>query len=115
MALSTTEAEFIAVTEGCKELLWLKRFLRELGVDRKEYPLFYDNQSAITLTKDSTLHVRSKHIDIRYHWIRDIINSGEIELKDVRTNENCTDMLTKVIARRQLELCRRTAGLIDSA
>ncbi len=67
VALSTTEAEFIAVSEGCKELLWLKRFLLELRVDRKEYPLFCDNQSAITIAKDSTLHARSKHIDIRYH------------------------------------------------
>ena len=67
VALSMTEEEFIIVTEGCKELLWLKRFLEELGVVRPTNPLFYDNQSAISLAKTNTFHARSKHIDERYH------------------------------------------------
>ena len=66
VALSMTEAEYIAITEGCKELLWLKRFLGELEVICPAYPLYCDNQSAIYLAKNSTFHARSKHIDVRY-------------------------------------------------
>ena len=115
MALSMTEVEFIAMTESCKELMWLKRLLWDLGVVCKAYPLFCDNHSAITHAKDSTLHARSKHIDIRYHWIHDIVNSGEVELKDICTNENCADMLTKVTTGHQLEMCQQLASLALSS
>ena len=67
VALSTTEAEFIAITEACKELLWVKKFLQELGFDHDKYLLFCDSQSAIHLGKNPTFHSRSKHIDVRHH------------------------------------------------
>ena len=64
VALSTTEAEFIAATEASKELLWLKKFVRELGFDQGKYVLFCDNQSAIHLSKHTCFHSRSKYIDV---------------------------------------------------
>jgi len=67
VALSTTEAEFIAATEACKELLWMKKYLRELGFVQKRYVLYCDSQSAIHLSKNPTFHGKSKHIDVRYH------------------------------------------------
>nr|KYP42640.1 Retrovirus-related Pol polyprotein from transposon TNT 1-94 [Cajanus cajan] len=67
VTLSTTEAEFIAITEACKELLWLKKFLQELDFVQDKYPLFVDSQSVIHLGKNPTFHSRSKHIDVRYH------------------------------------------------
>ncbi|CAN1237861.1 Retrovirus-related Pol polyprotein from transposon TNT 1-94, partial [Linum grandiflorum] len=70
VALSTTEAECITVTEACKEVLWLKKFLQELGIKQERYVLYCDSQSAIHLCKNPTFHSRSKHIDVRYHWIR---------------------------------------------
>ncbi|GJX70823.1 putative RNA-directed DNA polymerase [Tanacetum coccineum] len=76
MALSTTEAEYMAATEACKELLWLKRFLQELGFKQQRYAVLCDNQSAIHLAKNSMFHKRTKHIDIRYHWIRDAIRDA---------------------------------------
>ena len=75
VALSTIEAEFIAITEACKELLWVKKFLQELGVVQDKYLLFVDSQSVIYLGKNSTFHSRSKHIDMRYHWIRDALDA----------------------------------------
>ena len=74
VALSTTEAEFIAITEACKELLWLKKFLQGLGLKQERYVFHCDSQSAIHLSKNSSIHSRSKHIDVRYHWIRDVLN-----------------------------------------
>ena len=67
VALSTTEAEFIAITEACKELLWVKKFFWELGFVQDKYLLFVDSPSIIHLGKNSTFHSRSKHIDVRYH------------------------------------------------
>ena len=74
VALSTIEAEFIAIIEACKELLWLKKFLQELGLKQERYVLHCDSQSAIHLSKNSSFHLRSKHIDVRYHWIHDVLN-----------------------------------------
>lgn len=74
VALSTTEVELIAMVKACKELRWMKRFLGELGCAQKRYVLYCDSQSAIHLGKNSTFHGRSKHIDVRYHWIRDVLN-----------------------------------------
>nr|GFA17371.1 retrovirus-related Pol polyprotein from transposon TNT 1-94 [Tanacetum cinerariifolium] len=64
VALSTTEAEYVAATEACKELLWLKRFLQELGFKQQRYAVLCDNQSAIHLAKNSMFHKRTKHIDV---------------------------------------------------
>ncbi|CAH9086863.1 unnamed protein product [Cuscuta epithymum] len=95
VALSTTEAEFIAITEACKELLWLKKFLRELSFVQDKYLLFCDSQSAIHLGKNPTFHSRSKHIDVRYHWIRDVLDARQLELVKVHTDDNGADMMTK--------------------
>lgn len=113
VALSTTEAEFIAATEASKELLWLKRFVGELGFDQDKYVLFCDNQSAIHLSKNSSFHSRSKHIDVRYHWIREVLSSKQMQLEKIHTDDNGADMLTKVVTREKLEVCRQMAGMIE--
>lgn len=111
VALSTTEAEFIAITEACKELLWLRKFLQELGFVQDKYLLFCDSQSAIHLGKNSTFHSRSKHIDVRYHWIRDVLDAGLLELAKVHTDDNGADMMTKALPRSKFETCCEIAGL----
>ena len=75
VALSTTEAEYIDITEGCKEALWMRKFLEELGLKQEKYVVYSDSQSAIHFSKNLTFHSRSKHIDVRYHWIRDVLES----------------------------------------
>ena len=74
VALSTTEAEYIAITEASKELLWMKKFLQELGLQQERHLLYCDSQSAFHLNKNPTFHSRSKHIDVIYHWIRDVLD-----------------------------------------
>jgi hypothetical protein len=81
VALSTTEAEYIAATEAAKEMLWMKRFLLELGVKQDEYVVFCDSQSAIDLSKNATYHSRTKHIDVRYHWLREVIDKKQMRLE----------------------------------
>ena len=113
VALSTTEAEYIAVTEACKEALWMKKFLQELGLQQERYIVYCDSQSVIHLSKNSTFHSRSKHIDVRYHWIRDVLEMKELHLEKVHTSENGSDMLTKTLPKEKLEACRRRAGLVE--
>ncbi|GFS33196.1 hypothetical protein Acr_00g0026970 [Actinidia rufa] len=111
VTLSTTEAEFIAVVEATKDLLWLRNFTMELGLKQARYVLFYDNQSAIHLAKNSSFHSRSKHIDVRYHWIRDALDAKLLELKKIHTDDNGSDMLTKVLLKGKFEFCRTVTGL----
>ena len=109
--MSTTEAEFIAITEACKELLWVKKILQELGVVQDKYLLFVDSQSAIYLGKNSTFHSRSNHIDMRYHWIQDALDAKLLELAKIHTDYNGADMMTKALPRGKFEVCCEIAGL----
>ncbi|KAL3835280.1 hypothetical protein ACJIZ3_003671 [Penstemon smallii] len=115
VALSTTESEFIAITEACKELLWMRRYLQELGFEQERYVLFCDSQSAIHLGKNSTFHSRSKHIDVRYHWIRDVLNDRLVELEKVHTDDNGADMLTKALPKGKFDTCSEIAGMAHSS
>ncbi|CAN0919975.1 Retrovirus-related Pol polyprotein from transposon TNT 1-94 [Linum grandiflorum] len=112
VALLTTEAEYIAMTEDCKEVIWLKKFLQELGIKQERYVLYCDSQSAIHLCKNPTFHSRSKHIDVRYHWIRDALEEKLLELDKVHTDDNGSDMMTKSLPSEKLVFCRKEAGLV---
>jgi ribonuclease HI len=76
VAISTTEAEYVAVTEAGKELIWLKGLLTELGFIQKHNSLYSDSKSAIHLAKNYTFHSRTKHIDLCYHFIRSLLEDG---------------------------------------
>ena len=115
VALSTTEAEFIAVTEACKELLWMKNFFIEIGLKQDRYVLFCDNQSAIHLGKNATFHARFKLINVRYHWIRDVLDSKLLELEKIHTDDNGADMMTKALPREKLEACCSIAGMTKAS
>jgi hypothetical protein len=73
------KAEFIAVTEASKDLLWMKRLACELGFEQEKYVLFYEKQSAIHLSKNGSFHPIPKHIEICYHWIRDVMNLNKFK------------------------------------
>uniref|UniRef100_A0A2N9EH16 Integrase catalytic domain-containing protein n=1 Tax=Fagus sylvatica TaxID=28930 RepID=A0A2N9EH16_FAGSY len=111
VALSITEAEYIATTEAGKEMLWMKRFLQDLGLKQDEYVVHCDSQSALDLSKNSTYHSRTKHIDVRYHWLRLIIDQQLMQLRKIHTDKNPADMLTKVVPKEKLELCAGSAGM----
>ena len=94
VALSTIEAEYIAIIEASKELLWMKKFLQELGLQQERYLLYCDSQSAIHLNKNPTFHSKSKYIDLRYHWICDALEMKLFYLEKIHTDENGSDMMT---------------------
>lgn len=92
----------------------MKRFVRQLGFTQKKYVLYCD-QSAIHLAKNSTFHAKSKHIDVRYHWIRDVLDAKFLELEKIHTDDNGSDMMTKALPRGKFETCRSIAGMATTS
>ena len=97
VALSTTEAEYVALTEATKEALWLKGITEELGLHCGIPVIYCDSQSAIHLSKNSAFHERTKHIDVRLHFIREILSRGQVILEKIASEVNPADILTKVV------------------
>ena len=105
VALSTTEAEYMAVTETVKKAIWLRGLLEDLGVGQKHIKVFCDSQSAIHLAKNQVYHARTKHIDVRYHFVREIIEEGGVLVQKISTTENPADMMTKVVTAIKFKHC----------
>ncbi|GJU97609.1 zinc finger, CCHC-type containing protein [Tanacetum coccineum] len=97
VALSTTEAEYMALTEAVKEIIWLKGLLIELGVNLRSVVVNCDNQGAIHLSRNAVFHERTKHINVMYQFIREIVKSKEIEVAKIGMKDNVADVFTKVV------------------
>jgi hypothetical protein len=98
VSLSTTESEYVAATHGMKEAIWLRNLLSEIFEPIKPpTTLFSDNQAAIALTRDHQYHSRTKHIDVRYHFIRWVIEQGSLRLIYCPTDDMVADTLTKAL------------------
>ncbi|KAM1612371.1 hypothetical protein ACFX13_001090 [Malus domestica] len=96
VTLSTTEAEFIAAASSACQVVWLRRIMESLNQEQYGPTLVYcDNVSAIKLSKNPVLHGRSKHIDIRFHFLRDLVKDGVLELAQCSSQEQVADVLTK--------------------
>jgi hypothetical protein len=111
VALSTTEAEYMAVSEAVKEAVWLKGFFGELSENLKVEEIFCDNQGAVLLSKDRMFHDRTKHIDIRHHYIREVVAKGDLKVVKISTNDNAADMLTKPLPVAKFNLCLDLVGV----
>jgi hypothetical protein len=111
VALSTTEAEYIAVTEASKEMIWLQGLLAEMGFKQEKNVLHSDSQSAIHLAKNSAFHSRTKHIGLRYHFVRSLLEDGVLTLEKIQGSKNPADMLTKTVTIEKLKLCSTSVGL----
>lgn len=105
VALSTTEAEYIAMTEAVKEAMWLKGILKDFGVLQKAVVVHCDNQSTIHVVKHQVFNERSKHIIVKLHFVRDIIDKGAVIVQKIHTDDNAADMLTKALPSSKFKLC----------
>ncbi|XP_059627369.1 secreted RxLR effector protein 161-like [Cornus florida] len=96
VSLSTSKAEYITASQAASQLLWMQSTLTDLGLQFSMPPkLFCDNQSAITISKNPTWHWKSKHIDIRYHFLRDKVQKGLIDITYLPTEDQIADIMTK--------------------
>ena len=95
VALSTAKAKYISVGSFCAQILWMMATLNDFGIKFKKVPLFCDNESAIKLTNNPVQHARTKHIDVRHHFIRDHQQKGVICIESVGTEDQLADIFTK--------------------
>ena len=100
-ALSTSEAEYMALCEAAKEAVWLKRMLKEMGFPQGAVTIYEDNEGAIAFTKNNVNHKRNKHIDVRYHYTRRLVEDQELAIKYLPTTHMIADLLTKCPSKKQ--------------
>jgi hypothetical protein len=111
VAASTTEAEYMAAAYAIKEGLWLRNLLSKIGVGTNSITIFADNQSAIKLLKNPVFSMRSKHIDVIYHFARERVMRKDIAFKYLPTTEMVADALTKPVPPNKLAYCRERMGV----
>lgn len=103
VALSSAEAEYISASSAACEAVWLRRILSNLQQEQvSPTTIFCDNMSAIAMTKNPVFHGRSKHIELRHHFIRKLVEDKDIELKFCKTDDNCGDIFTKAVSAEKL-------------
>lgn len=111
VALSTTESEYMAMSMAAQEALWLRGLSEELEQSRGPTLLYVDNQGAQNLAVNGAYHARTKHIDVRHHFLKEKINNGLLELKYISTDRQVADSLTKAVDKKKTQLCARNQGL----
>lgn len=111
ISLSTVVAEYIAVGSCCGQMLWMKQMFKDYGFDNVELTVLCDNKNAIDISKNPVQHSRTKHIDIRHHFIRDLVERQEVVLKHVSTDDQIADIFTKSLDRERFEELRKLLGV----
>ncbi|GJY30779.1 retrovirus-related pol polyprotein from transposon TNT 1-94 [Tanacetum coccineum] len=96
-AMSSAEAEYVALSASCAQVMWMRTPLKDYGFNYNKIPLYYDSQSAIAISCNPVQHSRTKHIHTRYHFIKEQVKNGIIELYFVRTEYQLADMFTKAL------------------
>nr|GEX61263.1 hypothetical protein [Tanacetum cinerariifolium] len=110
-AISSTKAEYIALSGCCAQILWMRSQLSDYGLGFNKIPMYCDNKSAIVLCCNNVQHSRSKHIDIRYHFIKEQVKNGVIELYFVNTEYQLADLFTKALGRDRIEFLINKLGM----
>ncbi|GJS00362.1 retrovirus-related pol polyprotein from transposon TNT 1-94 [Tanacetum coccineum] len=110
-SISSTEAEYIAMSGCCAQILWMRSQLSDYGFAYNRIPMYCDNKSAIALCCNNVQHSRSKHIDIRHHFIREQVEKGVVELYFVRTEYQLADIFTKALPRERFEFILPRLGM----
>ncbi|GJV77425.1 retrovirus-related pol polyprotein from transposon TNT 1-94 [Tanacetum coccineum] len=111
VAISSTEAEYIALSGCCTQILWMRSQLTDYGFGFTKIPMYCDNKSAIALCCNNVQHSRSKHIDMRFHFIKEHVDNGVIELYFVNMEYQLADIFTKALGRNRIEFLINKMGM----
>ncbi|GJW65449.1 hypothetical protein Tco_0117333 [Tanacetum coccineum] len=110
-AISSTEAEYIALSGCCAQVLWMRSQLTDYGLRFNKIPMYCDNKSAIALCCNNVQHSRSKHVDIRFHFLKEQVENGVVELYFVNTEYQLADIFTKALGRERIEFFINKLGM----
>ncbi|XP_074343061.1 secreted RxLR effector protein 161-like [Apium graveolens] len=111
IALSTAEGEYIAAGSCCAQILWMQQTLQDFGIFYTNIPIYFDNTSAINISKNHVMHSRTKQIDVGHHFLRDNVSKGNIELTYISTDKQRADIFTKPLAEDRFCLMSRELGM----
>ena len=116
IAQSTAEEEYIVASDACKEAVWLKKLLSDLFSGKFDSTIIHcDNHSCIKLLENPMFHDRSKHIEMRYHFIKDLVQRGALKLQYIRTDEQIANILTKPLTASKFVYFRDNLGMAKNA
>ncbi|GJS47339.1 ribonuclease H-like domain-containing protein [Tanacetum coccineum] len=110
-AISSVEAEYVALSASCAQVMWMRTQLKDYGFNYNKIPLYCDSQSAITISCNPVQHSRTKHIYTQYHFIKEQVENGIIELYFVRTEYQLADMFTKALPEDRVQYLTRRIGM----
>lgn len=111
VALSSTEAEYMALAEATREVLYLRKLLHDFDLNVEEFVIINDNMGAGKLASNPVFHGRTKHIDIRHHFVREAMEEGLITIRHAPTEEMAADILTKGLSKDKHHRCVQMLGL----
>ena len=111
VSLSTTEAEYISAALACSQVIYMQQTLKDFGLNFSKSPIYCDNTSAINLSKITTQHARTKHIDITHHFLRDNISKEVVTLEYINFENQIADILTKPLNKSIFTKLRRELGI----
>jgi hypothetical protein len=101
----------MAATQTCKKAIWMKKLMEELGHKQGKILLYCDSQSALHIARNPAFHSRTKHIDVQYHFVREVVEDESVDFQKVNTKENPADALTKPVNTDKYIWCRSSYGL----
>ncbi|GJV03007.1 hypothetical protein Tco_1336576 [Tanacetum coccineum] len=110
-AMSSAEAEYVALSTSCAQVMWMRTQLKDYGFNYNKIPLYCDSQSAITISCNPVQYSRTKHIHTQYHFIKEQVENGIIELYFVRTEYQLADMFTKALPKDRFQYLVRRIGM----
>ena len=113
ISLSTAKAEYITASSCCTQLLWMQKLLHDYGICQEHFTIYCNNTSAINISKNPVQHSRTKHIEIQYHFIRDLVEDGTLTLEFIHTNDQKADLFTKLIDSKRFEFLCQNIGVIS--
>jgi hypothetical protein len=114
VALSTAEAKYVAAGHCCVQLLWMRKTLQDFGYNLSKVPLLCDNESAICLVDNPVEHRRTKHIDIRHHFLRDHQQRGDIDIYHISTENQLANIFTKPLNEKRFCRLHSELNVLDS-
>ena len=113
ISLSTAEVEYIAAASCFTQFLWMQKLLHDYGICQEHLTIYCENTSAINIYKNPIQHFRTKHIEIRHHFIRELIEDGTLTLEFIHTNDQEADLFTKPLDSKRFEFLRQNIGVIS--
>ena len=113
ISLCTVKAEYIAADSCCTQLLWKQKLLFDYGIRQEHLTIYCDNTNAIDISKNPVQHSQTKHMEIRHHFIQELVEDGTLTFEFIHSDDQKADLFTKPLDSKRFEFLRQTIGVIS--